>query len=76
MEHPRVQAFMAEAGRRNPNEPEFLQAVEEVAEHLGESIIEVISPSSLACFKFCSLLSVGVSIAKHAMKLCTFFVLV
>ena len=32
MEHPRVQAFMAEAQRRNPNEPEFLQAVEEVAE--------------------------------------------
>ncbi|MDG1381285.1 MAG: Glu/Leu/Phe/Val dehydrogenase dimerization domain-containing protein, partial [Flavobacteriales bacterium] len=32
MEHPRVQAFMAEAKRRNPNEPEFLQAVEEVAE--------------------------------------------
>ncbi len=24
MEHPRVQAFMAEAQRRNPNEPEFL----------------------------------------------------
>ena len=32
MEHPSVQAFMAEAQRRNPNEPEFLQAVEEVAE--------------------------------------------
>jgi len=32
MDHPRVQAFMAEALRRNPNEPEFLQAIEEVAE--------------------------------------------
>ena len=32
MEHPSVQAFMAEAQRRNPNEPEFIQAVEEVAE--------------------------------------------
>ena len=32
MEHPSVQAFMAEAHRRNPNEPEFIQAVEEVAE--------------------------------------------
>lgn len=32
MDYPRVQAFMAEAKRRNPHEPEFLQAVEEVAE--------------------------------------------
>ena len=32
MEHPSVQAFMAEAERRNPHEAEFLQAVEEVAE--------------------------------------------
>ena len=32
MEHPSVQAFMAEAERRNPHEAEFIQAVEEVAE--------------------------------------------
>ena len=47
MEHPRVQAFMAEAQRRNPNEPEFLQAVEEVAETVIP-FIEVQSPNTKA----------------------------